>query len=192
MDAKEALAAVGMAQGGDEHLAVKFFIEPLKNEARSAQEGRPIFEDVEWISIMAPGSRNEVRRPSRPGDVERFPQHYARFKAREEQEVLDGTPLTEWTGITRSQAEELKFWNIRTVEQLAACSDQNTQNFKGLVTLKQSAQQYLDAASGNDEKYEELIAMNKALMARIEELEAKPKRKRRTKAEMEADKAETE
>ena len=192
MDAKEALAAVGMAQGGDEHLAVKFFVEPLKNEARSAQEGRPIFEDVEWISIMAPGSRNEVRRPSRPGDVERFPQHYARFKAREEQEVLDGTPLTEWTGITRSQAEELKFWNIRTVEQLAACSDQNTQNFKGLVTLKQSAQQYLDAASGNDEKYEELIAMNKALMARIEELEAKPKRKRRTKAEMEADKAETE
>jgi len=192
MDTKEALAAVGMAQGGDEHLAVKFFVEPLKNDARSAQEGRPIFEDVEWISIMSPGSRNEVRRPTRPGDLERFPQHYARFKAREEQEIIDGTPLTEWTGITRSQAEELKFWNILTVEQLANCSDQNTQNFKGLVTLKQSAIKFLEAAEGKDAKYEELMEMNKALMSRIEELEAgdKPKRKRRTKAEMEAAKTE--
>jgi len=120
---------------------------------------------------------------------------------------MEGTPLTEWTGITRSQAEELKFWNIRTVEQLAACSDQNTQNFKGLATLKQSAQQYLDAASGKDAKYEELMEMNRALMSRIEELESrevanaeagfdveivesKPKRKRRTKAEMEAAKTE--
>ena len=91
------------------------------------------------------------------------------------------------------------------MEQLAACSDQNTQNFKGLITLKQNAQAYLDAANGRDAKYEELtnkqeqltqmnvelMEMNKALIARIEELEQpKPKRKRRTKAEMEAEKQE--
>lgn len=180
--------ASGVQNAGDELLLVRFFMDPLKNEAKSQEEGRPIFEDVEWISIKSPGSRDERIRPARPGDVERFPKHYAAFKNRTDQQANTGTPLKEWTGITRSQAEELRFINILTVEQLAGCSDQNTQNFKGLMTLKQQAKAFLEAASGKSLELESALQTIDELKARLDALE-KPKRKRRTKAEMEADAA---
>ena len=182
--------ASGVQNAGDELLLVKFFMDPLQNSKKSLEEGRPIFDDVEWISIKSPGSRDERVRPVRPGDKERFPKHYAAFKNRTDQEAVSGTPLTEWTGISRSQAEELKFLNIVTVEQLAGCSDQNTQNFKGLQTLKQNAKAFLDAASGRNVELESALQTIEELKARLDALE-KPKRKRRTKAEMEAEKETT-
>jgi hypothetical protein len=192
MDTAAALASVGMEEKGDETLLVMFFIEPVENKAKSIEEGRPIFEDVEHISIRSGGSRDERRRPARDADKTRFPRHYAAFKARTTQEIMSGTPLTEWTGCTRSQVEELKFLNILTVEQVAGVSDQNAQSMRGLVTLKQSAQKYLEAATGSVE-IQALREENQSLLERLEALEAaaeeKPRRKRRSKAEMEAAKA---
>jgi hypothetical protein len=180
------------AQGShpDDILLVKFTIEAQKNDAKTIEEGRPIFEDKEWISIMAPGSRNEVRREARMADKERFPRHYAAFQNRQDQQINEGTPLTEWTGVTRSQVEEMRFWNILTVEQLAAVSDSAMGSFRGLVTLKQSAIKYLEASKGNAtaEKFAALEAKYEVLLAKFEEA-PKPRRKRRSKAEMEADKA---
>jgi hypothetical protein len=174
----------------DDMLLVKFFIDPLENPTKSKDEGRPIFEDVEWISIMSPGSRNEVRREARLVDKERFPRHYAAFKNRQDQQINEGTPLSEWTGVTRSQVEEMKFWNILTVEQLATVADSAMGSFRGLVTLKQSAIKYMEASKGNAtaEQFAALEAKYEALLAKFEEA-PKPKRKRRSKAEMEADKA---
>jgi hypothetical protein len=180
------------AQGShpDDILLVKFTIEAQKNDAKTIEEGRPIFEDKEWISIMAPGSRNEVRREARMADKERFPRHYAAFQNRQDQQINEGTPLTEWTGVTRSQVEEMRFWNILTVEQLAAVADSAMGSFRGLVTLKQSAIKYLEASKGNAtaEKFAALEAKYEVLLAKFEEA-PKPRRKRRSKAEMEADKA---
>jgi hypothetical protein len=176
----------------DDMLAVLFFIKPLQNDSKSKEEGRPIFEDAEWISIMAPGSRNKVMRPIRHKDKERFPRHYAAFKNRTEQDFIEGTPLAEWTGVTRSQVEELKFWNISTVEQLANTADSATGAFRGFVTLKQNAIKYLEASKGNAmaEKFAALEAKYEALLAKVdggEPVEAqKPKRRRRTRAEMDA------
>lgn len=197
MDNREALESVGWTQPGDEQLAVLFYIEPVKNNTRSLEEGRPIFEEKEWISIKFPGSREERKSPVRQRDIDRFPRHYAAFKARTSQEMTSGTPLVEWTGCTRSAAEELKFWNISTVEQLASVTDQNVQNVKGMVTLKQSAIKWLEA-SKEMAASEALATANEkidVLMARLEALESqdkpKPKRKRRTKAQMEASKLES-
>ena len=71
---------------------------------------------------------------------------------------------------------------------MAGCSDQNTQNFKGLMTLKQQAKAFLEAASGKSLELESALQTIDELKARLDALE-KPKRKRRTKAEMEADAA---
>jgi hypothetical protein len=178
------------AQGNhpDDILLVRFTIEAQQNKTKTAEEGRPIFEDTEWISIMAPGSRNEVRREARLGDKERFPRHYAAFKNRQDQQVIEGTPLNEWTGATRSQVEEMRFWNILTVEQLAGTADSAMGSFRGLVTLKQSALKYLEASKGNAmaEKFAALEAKYEALLARMGDAvpPAPKKRKRRSSAEM--------
>ena len=42
-------------QNADSRLAVRFHSRPVKNEFLSQQEGRPIFADVDMITIYVPG-----------------------------------------------------------------------------------------------------------------------------------------
>lgn len=136
-------------KAGDETLLVRFFIDAWHDPVASKKENRPIYRDVEWIDIRIPGNRdNVVTRPARPGDRQRFPQHYAAFKQRigtEQQEV--GTPLSAWPwhGMTRARVEELKYFNVRTVEQLAALADSSGQQIMGFHAMKQAAGAYLEA-----------------------------------------------
>jgi hypothetical protein len=139
----------------NKQLAVRFFTEPVKNEEKSKAEGRPIFEDVEFIEKRVRGDRNNiVQRPVREDDKAEFREAYKSFKANEETPV-EGTPLKEWPSITRSLLEELKHMGFLTVEQLASASDSVCSKFAGLQTYKQKAIVYLEYAKGNAplEKY---------------------------------------
>ena len=169
------------AAPGDEQLLVRFFPKPRENPEKTAAEGRPIFEDVDYIEIRVPGER-EVRycQPANNIDIARFPDHYRRYKARMSQEATTGTPLAEWPGVTRSQVEELKFINVTTVEQLLSISDTNAQKFMGIRALQQKAKAYLDAAGGQAaanaleetrKQLAEQTELNKNLLARLEALE---------------------
>ena len=189
---------------GDKSLLVKFYIEPKQDEAASMEEGRPIFKEVEYVDIRVVGSRNgHVCRPARPDDKSRFPAHYKAFKERVEI-PLDGTPLSEWAVITRAQAEEMAFFNVKTVEQLAAMADSVAQKFMGINSLKQKAKDWVAEAKENapalklaeelrvrDEENAELrsqveeLAATVAKMVALSEVEddeeVKPKRRRSRK-----------
>src|SRR5690606_9295016 len=107
----------------DDKLAVAFFFSPVQDDEATAREGRPIFKDAEFIKILIPGDKtNVVVRQASQSDKDRFAQQYARFK-NNQQEVLEGTPLEAWPLVTRSQVEELKYFGVRTVEQLAGMAD---------------------------------------------------------------------
>jgi uncharacterized coiled-coil protein SlyX len=154
------------AQGryaADKTLLVKFYKHPKKNNTRSVAEGRPIFEDLDYIEIMTPGNKDSiVQRPATQMDKNRFAEHYQRYQARQDDdEYVDGTRLEEWPGITRGQCEELKFFNVQTVEQLATLADVNAQNIMGIQSLKAKAQAYLEDADSN--------ALKQALAAQQEE-----------------------
>jgi hypothetical protein len=184
------------AGAGDVGLAVKFYLAPLQNQKKSKEEGRPIFEDKEFIKIMIPGSKsNVIDRVVRQTDFDRFPEHYRRFKARTEQNLVEGTRLEEWPGITRGQCEELKFFNVFTVEQLATLAASSAGNIMGIQTLKTKASAYLDSSKDNAtaEKFAALEAKYEALLARVDgavpddnDEPPAPKRKRRNRAEMNA------
>lgn len=135
---------------GDERLRVRFSIRPLENPDKSVEAGRPIFEDREFIEIMIPGNRDHViNRVVRDEDKVRFAKQYQHFKAGVSDESLSGTPLSAWPGITRAQAEELAYFHVRTVEQLANMDDANAQKFMGINALKTKAKLFLEAAAGN-------------------------------------------
>jgi hypothetical protein len=129
---------------GDENLYVRFFTAPVQNKQKSAEEGRPIFEDKTMIQIMVPGSKdNVVMREVRPGyDDRRFPKQWAAYQ-NSEKEVVEGTPLSQWPQMSASQVEELKYFGIRTVEQLKEVPDSTAQNFRGLQSLKTKAADWL-------------------------------------------------
>lgn len=147
---------------GDEVLMVKFFTKPLKNEEESVKEGRPIFDDREYISIRVPGSRNEKMDPVEQRHIDRFPDDYAAFKQREDYKATQGTPLERWPGVERSQVEELKFFNVFTVEQLAGMPDSSNTNFMGIAHLRTRAKLFLESAQAN--------SVNEATAAELKEL----------------------
>ncbi len=136
------------AKNGDETLYVKFENVALQDNVASQEQGRPIFRDVAFINIQAPGNKDSIiRREVRPGDAERFPVQWAAFNKDEEQ-VQNGTPLEAWPAITRAMVEELRHFKIYTVDQLAGMSLSNLQNFHGGVNLQERAKLFLKAAEG--------------------------------------------
>ncbi len=156
----------------DKSLLVKFFIKPREDKERSLEEGRPIFKDVEYIDIKIPGNKNSgACRPATKRDKQRFPDHYRAFKNRTENDVDVGTPLTEWPPCSRSRAEELAYFHVKTVEQLANMADSQVGNFMGLYKLKQQAIDFLEATKANKPIFE-LSEKNRKLEEEVQELKS--------------------
>ena len=196
-EAEHGLTDLAMNNGryhGDENLLVKFFKHPKLDSQETKEKGRPIYKEVPYIQIMQPGNKDSiVIRPATKMDKSRFVEHFRKYEAREDQDAVEGTLLDEWAGITRSQCEELKYLNIKTVEQLAAVTDSNAQGIMGVAFLKEKANKYLEGAesAATAEALADLQAKYESLMTQMADgaiEEPAPKRKRRTKAEMEADK----
>jgi hypothetical protein len=135
----------------DRKLHVRFYLAPVEQTAASIIEGRRVFADTEYIEIMIPGDKQTViQRQVFEMDRKRFPQQYARFKQGLADQTI-GTPLSELTFISASKVKEYEFFNIRTVEQLAATADGSKagQSMMGFHQDKQRAEAFLTAAKGS-------------------------------------------
>jgi hypothetical protein len=147
---------------GDRSVFAKFYYMPKKDETKSAEAGRPIFNDVTFIEIMVAGDANNViQREASAMDLERFQRVYDRFLQGAEEQTI-GTPLMEVPWITKSQCEELLYHKVRTLEALGNLNDEVCGRIPGLYGLKQKAKDHLkrsDAAA----PVEALSAENKAL-----------------------------
>lgn len=149
-DMQMAEAAMGVrAASQDANLRIRFHLHPVKDEKKSIQEGRPIFEDQEYVEIAIPGDKDNVSdTPLNEFTRRRFAQQYAAWKASGGNNAVIGTPLDAWPGVSRAQVEELKYFNVRTVEELASLSDTNCQKFAGIVSIRQRARDFVAAAKG--------------------------------------------
>lgn len=171
-----------------------FKIHTTKNEAKSREAGRPIYDDMEVVEVRFAGDRNKISvfpatsicgeyTDPETGDTrqityaERWSAQYQRFKSKQHQ-VAEGTPVDELPFLTQAKRAELKALSIYTAEALAALDGQPLKNLgQGGRDLKNQAQAYLDNASGS--------ANVMKMAAELEEL-------RRTVAELRADKAPAE
>jgi hypothetical protein len=155
----------------DNKLHVQFYMKPAIDQVASAAANRPIYKDTEFVRIMLPGDKQNII-DRQVGVVEderrRFAQHYAKFKTGQAEQIV-GTPLTLVPFLTPAQAEEYKFFNIRTVEQLAAAPDSIGGKFMGFNQHKQKAQAFLDASTGA-EAVKELRDKTEAQARMIEQM----------------------
>ena len=176
---------------GDEYLKVEFSVQAKQNRTKSAEAGRPIFEDTLYIKIFQPGNKDSIiHRAATALDKKRFAEILKAYEARSTDEYIEGTLLESWPAITRAQCEELRYMNIRTVEQLANVSDSNAQGFMGFQTLKQKAKKFLETSekTATAERFAELEAKYEALLAA--QSEEKPKRGRPAKPKEEVESTE--
>ena len=121
-------------QGADSRLAVQFYKKSMKQEDASAEAGRPIFKEFDFVRIMIPGDNlTEIDTYAQESHKQRFPRQWAHYQNQVAgHEDIVGTPLDQWPQVTRSQAEELRGLKFYTVESIADCSDQQLQRI-GMV-----------------------------------------------------------
>jgi len=132
---------------GDSRMFVIFFKDAVHSESKSVDAGRPIYDEFDFIKIMAPGSKDSVIEKVNYGHQQRFPKQWAQYQAHQEQ-TTSGTPLSEVPWLTVAQRAEFLAMNVRSVEGLVGMPDNIAQKFMGFHGIKQRAQAYLDAAAG--------------------------------------------
>jgi len=132
--------------GADRNLHVQFYKRPTRQDFLSDQEHREIYKDVEYVTIRIPGDKlSVVDTPVTETERRRFPDLYRRFLETSDNDSI-GTPLKEWPSVKPSQLLELAAMHIRTVEDIANCSDANGAKIMGFNALKKKAMLYLEAA----------------------------------------------
>lgn len=151
----------------------QFFTEAVKLEWKSQQEGRPIFEDREFVRILIPGDRRSMAvEPVRDEHRRRWPREYEAFKIGLEP-PQEGTPLGEWpvSLMTPARVQELAYFNIKSVEQLAGVNDAQLQSLgMGARELRERAKTWLEVARTGAAPLERLIAKTEDQAREIERL----------------------
>lgn len=169
----------------EEKLFVQFFIHPKQNATKSLEAGRPIYDDTEYVRIITPGDKdNIVERPAKLADHQRFARQYQAFKQGLTDPVVSGTPLRMWPIMSRAMVEELAYFKVFTVEQLADLPDNLAGQFMGIQRFKQAAKDFVEAAKSTapleqmrkalEEKDAQLAGLGDKLqkaLARIDALE---------------------
>lgn len=131
----------------DANLLVNFSLESVEDPQASKEAGRPVFADVEYIHIRAPGQQfNKIMRPLRVTDLKRFKDRYKRWKDSQDDRGHPGTPLKEVPYLRKSQVDQLVFAGVHTEEQLAGLDDGALDQIgAGVRPLRQKARDRIEA-----------------------------------------------
>jgi len=180
-------------QGADSRLAVTFYKRSMKQEDESVAAGRPIFKEFDFVRICVPGDNlTEIDTYANESHKQRFPRQWAHYQNQVgNQEQIVGTPVEQWTLISRSQAEELKGIKFRTVEDIANCSDQQLQRI-GMIagmsphSFREKAKAFLNLANDSAEVAQREAELQ-ALRAENDKIKAETEAKlSKMEAQMEA------
>lgn len=170
-------------RNADSQLTVRFYKRPVEIKDETIAQGRPIFKEMDFITIMTPGDQlNIIDTIAEERHKRRFPLHWADYQNKTgNQEGFTGTPLSEWPLLTMGQAEELKGIKFYTVESVANCGDQQLQRI-GMIAgmspyaFRDKAKAFLQVATKSAEvsAREEEVAQLKEENAKIrQETDAK-------------------
>jgi len=144
-------AELAQRQQVRENLILRFFKKAVPNGLKSQEAGRPIFDQVDFISIIVPGSRDERIRKVDAEIRQRFGPQYEHWLRTQEQPP-EGTPLDEIPWLNVAQVAEMLALNIKTLEQLAGLSDTAVQHMRmGGMDLRKKAIAYIEAGKSSAE-----------------------------------------
>jgi hypothetical protein len=146
--------------------ALRIWRDTAKNAYLSEREGRAIFDDVTYVEVISPGSRDstpvfecvrvfapEMNHPDPlyGTKYEEYKGFIADFEKAEANDTsLSGTPLSEWKEMTRTMVAALKAQNIFTVDALAALPDTKLSAVgPDGRTWREKAKAYIEDAKGS-------------------------------------------
>jgi hypothetical protein len=171
----------------DDGAALRFYEEAEQNNFQSERNGRPIFDQVLYVEVITPASRESapvficerkyaeecgIPEPERTQYYERFAKQIEAYRAGTSNVDVAGTPLSAWPRMTVAMCATAAAAGIFTIEGMAQVPDANLSKFgPGARALRDQAKAFLDAAAGNA-PLEALAAENANLKAEIDRLTA--------------------
>lgn len=161
----------------DTGVHARFYTVAVKDEAASAEAGRPRYNDADFLEIIAAGNaQNIIRREATEEDKMRFARQYAIFNRDKTTtgDQLIGTPLVEVPWLTKSQVSEMAYMHIQTLEQLANVDDNTCGRYAGMYDLKRKATAALEASNKAAPMTEMALQMEQ-MKAQLEDLLAQNK-----------------
>jgi hypothetical protein len=154
----------------DHKLMVSFYTKPVLNPLKSTEVGRQVFDEVDYIRIVTPGSLlSIIDTPVDAGNyMTRFGDKYSKWKSGQK-ELISGTPLDAFPWLLGKIAliAELKALGIQTVEQLATLPDSAMHNMMGGIELRKRAAEWLDQTTGTDAQVAKMVKENDDLKAQM-------------------------
>lgn len=142
--------------GDDSKLFVQFYVKSVLNQAKSREQNKPWYDNVNYIIIQQPGERlNQINRPVTDNDKLRFGGQWRQFLANQVQ-VPEGTPIELLFPNNPAYADSLKALGIFTIQQAANLSSYGIDaiGMGGQETVNK-AKRYLDE-SDNSAAYNRL------------------------------------
>ena len=167
-------------QNADSRLSVRFYKRAIKQEDASTEAGRPIYKEFDFVNICVAGDNlTEIDTFALENHKQRFPLHWAQYinKLGNDNEGYEGTPLSEWPLVSKSQAEELRGLKFHTVEAVANASDQQLQRI-GMAAgmspyaFRDKAKSFLnlaDKTAESDKRDQEINALKEELAKKEQE-----------------------
>ncbi len=103
-------------------LVVLFYSRAVHNPHKSQEEGRPVFDNKDYVKIHHPGEKlMAIDRPVSDLDKRQYRERWAQYQDKRQQ-TPDGVPIDLLFPHHPNVAMTLKQYNIHTVEQLANLS----------------------------------------------------------------------
>lgn len=116
----------------DSSLIVEFFVGKKLLGLKSKAEGREIYEDREFVRIQIKGQDKQVVvEEVKPHHKQKYPVAYQLFQMGKPLPVI-GTPIEQLPGVGPSLAHHLKGLLLRTIEDVAGITDENTLSAIGM------------------------------------------------------------
>lgn len=154
---------------------VTFETRAEEDRQESINQGRMICKNVDYAIITPRGSKDRIERVASewlahidresrqdrfdPRWVQGYKQSFALWKEGQ-QAPVEGTPITEWPGLSPAQVRNYNAINIRSVEDIAEANEETLARMGfGARDLKNRAQNWLKAASTTGISAETLSAL---------------------------------
>lgn len=165
-----------VTHGSDDSLYVEFVDEKVQLKFESEKQGKPVYEQADFIRITYPGDKTkqtyrQVRTestPNRPSDIERFPRQWSAYKS-QKQTPLEGTDIAVWPPLNKSEVANLKAMNVHTVEALSNLPDMSL-TWLGARSMRDKAKAWLESTKGTA-AITSVIAENESLKATVAALQ---------------------
>lgn len=176
------------AMDPDSVMIVRFYKRACKNNFKTKQEGRPVFEDKIYCEYYPAGSTLlKMDVPAQDAHKARFAKQWAYYQTTQGGDSREvGTPLSAWPLLSPADVENLRGMKFNTVENIAAASDQTLQalgmGIAGMAphVLRARAQALLAVAQDTalpQKQAEDIEAMKKQISDLTAMLQAQPKTK---------------